>query len=147
MRLILLVVMSLAFSPTTWASDGTVDCKNGGNNQMEMNICSARAAHRIEAFLEELDAFLGKNDDDEGRSLRANARRSFFVYSNDQCDSYADGYRGGSIQPLIRNSCFRSVVLARASWLIDRMCDQQSDECETRRKPWLERLKALEESN
>lgn len=147
MRLLPFLVIALFLSSRALAGGNAIDCKDGGNNQMEMNFCSAQATSRAKALLEELDAFLGKNDDDEGRSLRSKAQRSFFEYASDQCNSYADGYRGGSIQPLIRNSCFRSLVLERANWLVDGMCSRNSEECVNRKKPWRDRLKALEESN
>lgn len=148
MRVLGIFLVALLWFGTTVAEDDPVDCRDGGMTQTNMNICSERAAAVASAFLKDLEVFLGKDEDSERQALIAKARSAWATYATAQCEMEADFYRGGSIQPLIQNTCLRALTLWRARRLIIEglSCVEYSDECPDKQR-WLRKLEQVEKLN
>jgi uncharacterized protein YecT (DUF1311 family) len=97
------------------------DCKDGGSNQSEMNICAAEAFDAADAALnatyKKIMACV-KAGGEDGRLL-LDAQRAWLRYRDAQCKFQGADFEGGSAQPMIVSGCLRALTLLRIKELTE----------------------------
>lgn len=83
--------------------------------QVEMNACSYRTYQAVDRELNDTWVAVA-NDVRNGRGnlepLRK-AQRTWITFRDQHCTAMADQYRGGSIRPLVLNTCLTKVTRER----------------------------------
>jgi uncharacterized protein YecT (DUF1311 family) len=88
-------------------------------NQRDMNIASGEIAKYLDKILTEKEAEIAKNLDPKRLKLFKEASRVWRDYRKAQSSFKEDGYRGGSMSPLIYNVTFSALTNERLADLID----------------------------
>jgi uncharacterized protein YecT (DUF1311 family) len=86
-------------------------------SQTELNIASRDIAEHVEKRLAEREAEMIRGLDAEGARLFRHASDLWRAFRSAQVASEGDFYRGGTIQPLIRNSAFIRITKERIKLL------------------------------
>ncbi|MBU0644356.1 MAG: DUF1311 domain-containing protein [Alphaproteobacteria bacterium] len=84
--------------------------------QTDMNICSYQDYQAADAVLNETYAWAmdrAKTYGDTAADALRSAQRAWIPYRDAACDAEAVLYEGGSIQPLIMNSCLANLTRQR----------------------------------
>lgn len=123
MRIRILLAMLLIASGTAMAQDS--NCTDP-QTQAEMNICSFEAFEAADAQLNKLwpqvlerarstDEFIRESDPDAATAEQdmLDAQRAWIRYRDGHCSSQTLRYYGGSIAPLMRNSCAAELTQTR----------------------------------
>ncbi|MBP1848689.1 lysozyme inhibitor LprI family protein [Rhizobium halophytocola] len=110
-------------------SDDTpeVDCDNA-NTQMEMNICAGEDYDAADADLNaqwkitrkamaDIDADIDEPDDQGAEKALLAAQRAWIQYRDGQCEAVAFGYYGGSMRPMVEQSCLADLTRKRTEEL------------------------------
>ena len=117
----------LADGPAYSDDEPEVDCNNA-NTQMEMNICAGRDYDEADAALNvqwkltrkamaDIDADIEAADDRGAEKALLDAQRAWIQYRDGQCSALGYGYYGGSIRPLIEQSCLADLTRKRTEEL------------------------------
>lgn len=120
-----MIAVSSSFRTTSHAQD--VDCSTQ-DSQMALNICSGRDAEAADATLNEVwsalrtktRAFDAEANIPEGERISDQllaAQRAWIKYRDGQCNAEGAQYYGGSIRPLIANTCATRMTEARTKEL------------------------------
>ena len=106
-----------------------VDCTNFDNaTQLVMNICSYEAYQSADedlnlayqlarGSLQQIDDDIANADDEKGVILLRDAQRAWIIYRDKSCAAEGHMYSGGSIRPLIENTCKESLTRQRTEEL------------------------------
>ncbi len=106
-----------------------VDCTNFDNaTQLVMNICSYEAYQAADEdlnlayqlarnSLQQIDDDIANADDKKGVILLRDAQRAWIIYRDKSCAAEGHMYSGGSIRPLIENTCKESLTRQRTEEL------------------------------
>lgn len=121
------MILSLLFLAQA-ASAPALNCAYP-DTQLEMNVCSYRdyqAADKVLnaawktaqqlALQADRDSPPARKADSAAAQLLA-AQRAWIAYRDAHCLAMADQYRGGSIRPLIHNSCMTDLTKTRTAQL------------------------------
>lgn len=85
--------------------------------QTDMNLCAARDYADVDRQLNEVYREYRKRlSDDQKRQLK-DAQRAWIEFRDRSCDFESSGVEGGSVHPLIRNSCLAGMTRARIEQL------------------------------
>ena len=87
------------------------------DNQLELNEASAELADYWDRVLAKEETRISASCDAERATLFRNAQRLWREFRLAETKLQEDEYRGGSIQPLIRNSTFASLTEQRVKTL------------------------------
>ncbi|WP_269434073.1 lysozyme inhibitor LprI family protein [Pelagovum pacificum] len=110
--------LALAFALLLGVPDGSaaeeLDCSDGGTTQMEMNACSQRDYEAAdvklnEAWGEAIETARTFGYDDK----LLTAQRAWITYRDAACEAEAATFEGGSMAPLVRNSCLARLTETR----------------------------------
>ena len=93
-------------------------CANA-QTQYEMNVCSAEKYKAADAELNRVyNRLVSRLEGDAGQIAKLKtAETSWLKYRDDNCDYVASAYEGGSIKPLIYNTCMEQMTKARTAEL------------------------------
>lgn len=130
-------LLCLGISGAAAQSDDTaVDCDNA-ETQFAMNQCSSlelgkadkalnKTWSEIRAAVKLIDENNKEYEPDEPSAAEnlLKAQRAWIEYRDGQCAAEAAQYAGGSIQPLIRNTCLAGMTNARTEELQQMIVDQ-----------------------
>ena len=125
--------LALAVSLVVWAGAGAaqqVDCANA-QTQADMNWCSAEELAKADAELNRIwpqvrtwakdtDSFLSEGDFADFATADESllkAQRAWIDYRDGHCATEGAKYAGGSIMPLIVNSCLAALTERRTQEL------------------------------
>ncbi len=128
------VLTGIAFIVSNIAHAQEPDCSNGGLTQLDMNICSYQAYQAADEDLnlayklardslkqidEDISAGNGiaKEGDEKGVILLRDAQRAWIIYRDKSCAAEGHMFSGGSMRPLIENSCKESLTRRRTEEL------------------------------
>ncbi|SDF11457.1 Uncharacterized conserved protein YecT, DUF1311 family [Celeribacter baekdonensis] len=109
------ILILIAFCGPALAEEPQVDCDNA-MTQTDMNICSYQDYQAADAVLNETYAWAmdrAKTYGDTAADALRSAQRAWIPYRDAACDAEAVLYEGGSIQPLIMNSCLANLTRQR----------------------------------
>lgn len=88
--------------------------------QVDMNVCSHRDYLRADiemsrTWLAVADQYGGKaaKREDPLFAQMQKAHRSWLTYREDQCEIFSQMFEGGSIRPLVVNTCLTEITVAR----------------------------------
>ncbi|KAB7615623.1 DUF1311 domain-containing protein [Amylibacter sp. SFDW26] len=126
------VLMILCGANMAAAQD--LDCTDGGTTQLAMNICSYQAYQAADedlnlAYQLARDALqqiddditagngLAKEGDEKGVILLRDAQRALIIYRDKSCAAEGHMFSGGSMRPLIENTCKESLTRQRTEGL------------------------------
>lgn len=112
------LTLALLVAPS-WARD----CANA-DTQTEMNRCAYEEYERADAALNGVYRALMGRLDDQRRQRLIEAERAWLKYRDAHCRSETTQSEGGSIHPLLYDSCLTEVTAARTKEL------QASLDCE-----------------
>jgi uncharacterized protein YecT (DUF1311 family) len=102
-------------SSPVWAQDAVVDCENA-MTQRDMNICSYEDYIAADRALNDTYAWALARTEDWGfgtqDALRA-AQRAWIPYRDAACHAEGQLHEGGSIRPLIENTCKATLTTRR----------------------------------
>ena len=102
------------------ANEVATSC-DGDFTQMEMNACSYRTYQAADRELNDTWVAVA-NDVKNGRGnlepLRK-AQRTWITFRNQHCSAKADQFRGGSMRPLVLNTCLTNLTRERIVQLRD----------------------------
>ena len=87
------------------------------DTQLELNVASAGLADYWDRALVKEEARVLASCDAERAALFRNAQKSWREFRQAETELQGDEYRGGSIQPLIRNSAYASLTEHRVKVL------------------------------
>ena len=107
----ILLMSSLLFSTSVFAI-----C-DGDLTQTELNICSAKEYKDADKVLNQTyNSYLSKLNAKEKKQFKA-VQLNWIKYKESDCKYLASGYEGGSIQPLVINSCLTDKTKIRTEEL------------------------------
>ena len=86
-------------------------------SQSEMNICADKRFKAADAVLNRVYNQLAAKLEADARAKLKAAEVSWLKYRDDNCEYEAAGFEGGSMQPLIRSSCYERMTKARTDEL------------------------------
>jgi uncharacterized protein YecT (DUF1311 family) len=86
-------------------------------SQAEMNMCAAKKFKEADAALNRVYSELASKLEADARARLKTAEVSWLKYRDDNCEYEAAGFEGGSMQPLIRSSCYERMAKARTEEL------------------------------
>ena len=86
-------------------------------SQSEMNICADKRFKAADAVLNRVYNQLASKLDTDARARLKAAEVSWLKYRDDNCEYEAAPFEGGSMQPLIRSSCYERMTKARTEEL------------------------------
>ncbi len=113
MKSVLLPIFAIAF---------VFICSSGAaQTQADLNEQSAREFKQADEALNDTYKKLVAKLDKQGKEKLQEAQRAWIKFRDLESESRADGYRGGSIMPLIYNNCQRDLTNARTKDLEDRL--------------------------
>ena len=126
MKAIAAILILAASVGTVLAQD--VDCATD-DTQMALNICSARQLERDDAELNRVwplarnamravDAFNEGRFDTQAEANLLKAQRAWITYRDGHCHAVGAQYAGGSIRPLVINSCLSELTVTRTKELL-----------------------------
>ena len=91
--------------------------------QADMNVCSFRDYLRSDIELNRVWSQVASRYRGKGKHTKSDpqsefgslldAQRAWLIYREKQCDGEGMGYEGGSMRPLVENSCRERVTLQR----------------------------------
>jgi uncharacterized protein YecT (DUF1311 family) len=109
------LVFGLLGASPVLAQDAVVDCENA-MTQSDMNICSYEDYMAADQALNDTYAWALARTEDWGfgtkEALRA-AQRTWIAYRDAACNAEGQLYEGGSIRPLIENTCKATLTTRR----------------------------------
>ena len=134
-----LLLVCACLSPAMADDDGGFKCNPDGNQQ-EMNQCAyedwVKADEELNAVYKQALAFAASQDADlkeyqpelQGavKALKK-AQRAWVSYRDGQCESYGFGARGGSMEPLLIESCKADLTNLRVKELKDLMAGLEGE--------------------
>lgn len=94
-----------------------------GQTQLEMNEESYKAFRKADVALNVAYKRLLGELDAEGKKNLQEAQRAWIKFRDAECESAADDYRGGSIRPLIYNTCAEALTVERTKHFTVRLAD------------------------
>ena len=90
---------------------------NENMNQMELNFCSMDEYKKADRELNQVyTAYMSKLDAARKQQVKA-VQQNWIKYKESDCTYVASAYEGGSIQPLIENSCLTEKTKLRTKEL------------------------------
>lgn len=100
---------------------------DSAQTQTDMNLASGALADYWDKELLKSERKIEKNLDSEALALFRKAKQAWRKYRSTQVTFEGDFYRGGSIQPLIRNTTFSSLTERRVNDL-ERLYKQEYEQ-------------------
>ena len=124
----------IIFTGAKMAAAQDIDCSDGGTTQLAMNMCSYQAYKAADedlnlAYQFARDALqnidddiaagngIAKEGDEKGVILLRDAQRAWIIYRDKSCAAEGQMFYGGSIRPLIENTCKESLTRQRTEEL------------------------------
>ena len=89
----------------------------GAETQSAMNMCAAKKFKEADAVLNRAYNELASKLEADARARLKTAEVSWLKYRDDNCEYEAAPFEGGSMQPLIRSSCYERMTKARTAEL------------------------------
>lgn len=103
-----------------------LDCKDGGNNQLDMNQCSSQKLEESTKKINKVyNEYRKSLTDDEKKSLR-DIQMAWIKYKDLRCKFSAAGYEGGSMQGMVMTNCLADVTNQRLKELEDELKEKNS---------------------
>lgn len=104
------------------------DCSKA-SNQAEMNACAAEALQKAD---KELNALYGQiknrlKDEKPKAALVTEAQRAWIAFRDAECKFAGSGVEGGSLQPMIVDSCKEDLTQARNKALAEYLKCEEGD--------------------
>ena len=112
---LLLSLTLLAAAPAQKRAQG--DPCADPQSQSEMNMCAAKRFNEADAALNRVYNELASKLEADARARLKTAEVSWLKYRDDNCAYEAAAFEGGSMQPLIRSSCYERMTKARTEEL------------------------------
>jgi uncharacterized protein YecT (DUF1311 family) len=113
---ILLAFALLAAAPAQKRAQSD-PCGDDAQSQSEMNICADKKFKAADAVLNRVYNQLAAKLEADARAKLKAAEVSWLKYRDDNCDYESASFEGGSMQPLIRSSCYERMTKARTEEL------------------------------
>ena len=89
----------------------------GAETQSAMNMCADKKFKAADAVLNRVYNELASKLEADARARLKTAEVSWLKYRDDNCEYEAAPWDGGSMQPLIRSSCYERMTKARTEEL------------------------------
>jgi uncharacterized protein YecT (DUF1311 family) len=120
---ILLVIVLLAAAPAQKQTQQDPCKGEGAETQSAMNMCAAKKFKEADAVLNRVYNELASKLEADARARLKTAEVSWLKYRDDNCEYEAAPFEGGSMQPLIRSSCYERMTKARTEELRGQLKD------------------------
>lgn len=115
--LTILFLSTLIFSYSQAAAQNQEDPCEAEENQMNLNLCAFQRYQKADADLNATwKTLLADMDEDAKTEIRI-VQKLWLKFRDAHCQYEASFYEGGSIQPLILNSCLRELTEQRTKQL------------------------------
>jgi uncharacterized protein YecT (DUF1311 family) len=111
MRINLFVLFMVATVFPAWSQSETdsINCVDP-QTQLEMNLCSLRDLEVSDKKLNELYKEIVGLIDPKSKPLLVQAQRNWIVVRDNHCKLYEHFYDGGSMMPMMLNSCRKELT-------------------------------------
>lgn len=111
MRINLFVFFMIAVIFPAWAQSesDSINCEDP-QTQLEMNLCSLRDLDASDKKLNELYKEIVGLIDSKSKPLLVQAQRNWIVVRDNHCKLYEHFYEGGSMMPMMLNSCRKELT-------------------------------------
>ncbi len=114
----------LAFwAPAHSGSEQTIDCRQGGATQLDMNVCASREAEAADRKLETLLAELTPRLEPEARRELQEVQAQWRALRDRDCKWEEGFFAGGSVAPAIHSSCVAQLTRQRIERLKVFLCE------------------------
>ena len=114
---ILLSLALLAAAPAQKQAERDPCVGEGAETQAAMNMCAGNKFKAADAELNRVYNQLASKLEADARARLKAAEVSWLKYRDDNCEYEAAPFEGGSMQPLIRSSCYERMTKARTAEL------------------------------
>jgi uncharacterized protein YecT (DUF1311 family) len=102
--------MVVAIAPAWAQSEGdSINCEDP-QTQLEMNLCSLRDLESSDNKLNEIYKEITALIDAKSKPLLVQAQRNWIVLRDNHCKLYEHFYEGGSMMPMMVNSCRKELT-------------------------------------
>ena len=104
-----LMVVTIFAQAQTQNEGDSINCEDP-QTQLEMNLCSLRELEATDKRLNELYKEIVSLIDPKAKPLLVQAQRSWMLMRDNHCKLFETFYEGGSMMPMMVNSCRRELT-------------------------------------
>jgi uncharacterized protein YecT (DUF1311 family) len=111
MRIKLVILLMVAAMAPAYAQseNDSINCEDP-QTQLEMNLCSLRDLETSDKKLNEIYKEIVGLIDAKSKPLLVQAQRNWIVVRDNHCKLYEHFYEGGSMMPMMLNSCRKELT-------------------------------------
>ena len=102
-------MITVSVSCLAQSEPDSINCEDP-QTQLEMNICSLRDYEASDKKLNEIFKEIAASIDAKSKPLLIQAQRNWIIVRDSHCKIYEHFYQGGSMMPMMINSCKKELT-------------------------------------